>query len=182
VCEAAAPGVLLSGSCRPAGPARGRRTSIARNPRRCWPESRSASRWNVWLDGRRHPPVRLLFFDLAIASPSGDSLRMSATSSSTAKLSEHTDQTQGMTGRPVWDRLESQITWYETRARTSQWWFKLLKVVQIVVAAAIPVVAAAGASATVAGAMGAAVVVLRGSSSYFSSNRTGRATARQARR
>lgn len=72
-----------------------------------------------------------------------------------------------MTGRPVWDRLESQITWYETRARTSQWWFKLLKVGQIVVAAAIPVVAAAGASATVAGAMGAAVVVLEGLQQLF---------------
>jgi hypothetical protein len=68
---------------------------------------------------------------------------------------------------PVWTRLESQIDWYDTRARSNQLWFKGLKVLQIVVAAAIPVVAAAGGSATLAGAMGAVIVVFEGLQQLF---------------
>jgi hypothetical protein len=67
----------------------------------------------------------------------------------------------------VWERLESQITWYDTRARSNQVWFKALKVLQIVIAAAIPVVAAAGGSAAAAGTMGAAIVVFEGLQQLF---------------
>ena len=68
---------------------------------------------------------------------------------------------------PVWERLESQIKWYDENAASNQAWFKGLKVVQIAVAAAIPVTAAAGASAAVAGAMGALIVVFEGLQQLF---------------
>jgi hypothetical protein len=68
---------------------------------------------------------------------------------------------------PAWERLESQIEWYDSRARANQLWFKGLKVAQIAIAAAIPVVAAAGGSATIAGAMGAAIVVFEGLQQLF---------------
>lgn len=98
---------------------------------------------------------------------------MSATPSSTAGGAESKDPPQAApaNGRlpdgPVGERLESQLTWYDTRAQSNQRWFTVLKVTQIVVAAAIPVVAAAGGSAAVAGAMGAVIVVLEGLQQLF---------------
>jgi hypothetical protein len=68
---------------------------------------------------------------------------------------------------PMWERLESQIKWYDANARSNQVWFKGLKVAQIAFAAAIPVTAAAGASATVAGAMGALIVILEALQQLF---------------
>lgn len=67
----------------------------------------------------------------------------------------------------VWERLESQLSWYDGNARSNQFWFKALKVVQIALAAAIPVTAAAGASATVAGAMGALIVIVEALQQLF---------------
>jgi hypothetical protein len=105
--------------------------------------------------------------------PSRDSLLVSATPSSTAGGAEAKDPPQAgpANGRlpdgPVGERLESQLTWYDKRAQSSQRWFTVLKVTQIVVAAAIPVVAAAGGSAAVAGAMGAVIVVLEGLQQLF---------------
>jgi hypothetical protein len=72
----------------------------------------------------------------------------------------------GETG-PAWERLESQLGWYEEKSRHHKRWYQGLKVAQIVIAAAIPVVAAAGASATVAGALGAVVVILEGLQQVF---------------
>ena len=111
----------------------------------------------------RRRPVTLISFGLAICLPSRDSAGVTATPSTTPTgltPSEHGRGPIGATAGPIWERLESQIDWYDSRARSSQLWFKILKVAQIVVAAAIPVVAAAGGSAAVAGAMGAAVVVV----------------------
>jgi uncharacterized protein DUF4231 len=73
------------------------------------------------------------------------------------------DEPQGA----AWERLESQIAWYDKQAARNQLWYKTLKVGQIVIAAAIPVVAAAGASAAVAGGMGALVVVAEGLQQLF---------------
>jgi hypothetical protein len=67
----------------------------------------------------------------------------------------------------TWKRLESQIEWYDGRARSNQIWFKVLKVGQLVLAAAIPAAAAAGARVAVAGVMGALVVVLEGVQQLF---------------
>jgi Protein of unknown function (DUF4231) len=72
----------------------------------------------------------------------------------------------GETG-PAWERLESQLGWYEDKSRHHKRWYQGLKVAQIVIAAAIPVVAAAGASATVAGALGAVIVILEGLQQLF---------------
>lgn len=76
-------------------------------------------------------------------------------------------QSQGAAAAPVWERLESQIQWYDKRAQSSQLWFRVLKVAQIVIAAAIPVIAAAGGTVSLAGALGAAVVVIEGLQQLF---------------
>jgi hypothetical protein len=65
--------------------------------------------------------------------------------------------------RPAaWERLESQIAWYDKKSNRNQTWFKRLKVLQIFTAAAIPVGAAAGIEAGVLGGAGALIVVLEG--------------------
>jgi hypothetical protein len=72
----------------------------------------------------------------------------------------------GQTG-PAWERLESQLGWYDGKAGRNRRWYQGLKVAQIVIAAGIPVVAAAGASAAVAGALGAVIVILEGLQQLF---------------
>jgi hypothetical protein len=63
---------------------------------------------------------------------------------------------------PAWERLETQIAWYDKKSNQNQRWFKRLKVLQIVTAAAIPVAAAAGVAPNVIGGGGALIVVLEG--------------------
>jgi hypothetical protein len=110
---------------------------------------------------------------LAIALPSGNSLRVSppnsAASGTTAtnQPAEATAVSNGLPAGPIGERLDSQLDWYDTKARHSQLWYLVLKVAQIIVAAAIPVLAAAGASAAVAGGLGAVVVVLEGIQQLF---------------
>ena len=68
---------------------------------------------------------------------------------------------------PTWERLESQIGWYDVHAKSSQRWFKGLKTLELVVAAAIPVTAGIGADAAVGGVLGAVVVILEGLQQLF---------------
>jgi hypothetical protein len=63
---------------------------------------------------------------------------------------------------PAWERLETQIAWYDRKSNQNQRWFKRLKVLQIVTAAAIPVGAAAGVDPNVIGGGGALIVVIEG--------------------
>jgi hypothetical protein len=63
---------------------------------------------------------------------------------------------------PAWERLETQIAWYDKKSTENQVWFKRLKVLQIFTAAAIPVAAAAGLEPWVLGAGGALIVVVEG--------------------
>src|SRR4051794_1827482 len=63
---------------------------------------------------------------------------------------------------PAWERLETQIEWYDKRSNRDQRWFKRLKVLQIVTAAGIPVAAAAGVEPDVIGGGGALIVILEG--------------------
>ena len=63
---------------------------------------------------------------------------------------------------PAWERLESQIAWYDRKSTDNQRWFKRLKVLQIVTAAAIPVAAGASAPSWLVGGAGALIVVLEG--------------------
>ena len=63
---------------------------------------------------------------------------------------------------PAWERLETQIEWYDKRSNRDQRWFKRLKVLQIVTAAAIPVAAAAGVDPNIIGGGGALIVILEG--------------------
>lgn len=63
---------------------------------------------------------------------------------------------------PAWERLETQIDWYDRKSNQNQRWFKRLKVLQILTAAAIPVGAAAGVDPNVIGGGGALIVVIEG--------------------
>lgn len=42
-------------------------------------------------------------------------------------------------GHPAWLRLEDQIQWYDRKSRSSQFWYKRLKLTQVVLAVLIPV-------------------------------------------
>jgi hypothetical protein len=68
---------------------------------------------------------------------------------------------------PAWDRLETQIKWYGSHARSNKRWYMRIKLVQIVSAAVIPVIAAADLAVWVAGALGALVVVLESVQQLF---------------
>src|SRR3954449_6658316 len=70
--------------------------------------------------------------------------------------------TVALPNSPAWERLESQIAWYDRKSGQNQRWFKRLKVMQIVTAAAIPVAAGASAPAWLVGGAGALIVVLEG--------------------
>jgi uncharacterized protein DUF4231 len=63
---------------------------------------------------------------------------------------------------PAWERLETQIAWYDRKSNQNQRWFKRLKVLQIVLAAAIPVAAAFKIDPEAMGAAGALIVVIEG--------------------
>jgi hypothetical protein len=63
---------------------------------------------------------------------------------------------------PAWERLETQVAWYDKTSIKNQRWFKRLKVLQIVTAAALPVAAAVSAPLWLMGGGGALIVVLEG--------------------
>jgi hypothetical protein len=72
-----------------------------------------------------------------------------------------------LTQSPAWQRLEDQISWYDSKSIHSQRLFKLLKVGQIVVAGLVPVLAAADATRWLLGALGAVVLILEGFQQLF---------------
>ena len=65
---------------------------------------------------------------------------------------------------PIIGRLEDQISWYDTKSRSSMRWFKRLKITEIVSAAIIPFLAASRIPhATVAtGVLGILITVFEG--------------------
>lgn len=63
---------------------------------------------------------------------------------------------------PAWERLETQIAWYDRKSGRNQAWFKRLKVAQIVTAAALPVAAGVSAPLWLMGGGGAVIVILEG--------------------
>ena len=63
---------------------------------------------------------------------------------------------------PAWERLETQIDWYDRKSKKNQSWFKRLKVLQIVTAAALPVAAGVSAPLWLMGGGGALIVILEG--------------------
>ena len=67
----------------------------------------------------------------------------------------------------AWERLETQIKWYGSHARSNKRWYMRIKLVQIVSAAVIPVIAAADLAVWIAGALGALVVVLESVQQLF---------------
>jgi hypothetical protein len=67
----------------------------------------------------------------------------------------------------VWERLESQVSWYSRNARRCKRSYTRIKLVQIVAAAFIPVLAAVDLPTWVMGALGATVVVLESVQQLF---------------
>jgi hypothetical protein len=70
-------------------------------------------------------------------------------------------------GDPTWERLEDQLTWYDTKSGYNQRHYKWLKVLEIAVAAALPVVASVHSPVWVTGGLAAVVVVLEGIQHIF---------------
>jgi Protein of unknown function (DUF4231) len=60
------------------------------------------------------------------------------------------------------DRLDNEISWYDSRSNYSQKMYKGLKLAELLAAAGVPLCAGLTPNAWVAGALGAAVVVLEG--------------------
>jgi len=71
------------------------------------------------------------------------------------------------TADPTWDRLEDQITWYDSRSGDNQRRYKWLKLLELAVAAALPVVAGIGSPALATGALAAVIVVLEGAQHLY---------------
>lgn len=65
---------------------------------------------------------------------------------------------------PIMQRLEEQITWYDSRSLRNQKAYKRIKVIEIVAAAVIPLVAVVNIphSRTVTGGLGVLITVLEG--------------------
>jgi hypothetical protein len=63
---------------------------------------------------------------------------------------------------PTIDRLEDQITWYDSRSNRNQQLFKVLKLVVIAAAAVIPFLAGIGTSAWMTGGLGVVIAVVEG--------------------
>lgn len=63
---------------------------------------------------------------------------------------------------PTWDRLEDQISYYDSKSIYNQRLYRWLKLLEIAVAAALPVVAAVHSPVGVTGGLAALIVVLEG--------------------
>lgn len=68
---------------------------------------------------------------------------------------------------PTWERLESQIAWYDEKSGEGQRWYKRMKLAVLVAAASVPVAASLDAPIWVPGALGSLVVVLEGVQSLY---------------
>jgi|SRR5215217_3773103 len=68
---------------------------------------------------------------------------------------------------PTWERLESQIRWYDEKSRQNQRRFKRLKLLELMVAAALPVVAGLSSPVWITGGLAAVIVVLEGAQHLY---------------
>ncbi|MFJ5960527.1 DUF4231 domain-containing protein [Pseudarthrobacter oxydans] len=68
---------------------------------------------------------------------------------------------------PTWDRLEDQITWYDTKSSDNQRRYKWLKLLELADAATLPVVAGIGSPVLVTGTLAAVIVVLEGAQHLY---------------
>jgi hypothetical protein len=64
-------------------------------------------------------------------------------------------------------RLTEQLEWYSGKSKTSQNWFKFLKILEIIAAALIPFFAGMNISSVATGSLGVIVVVLESLQSLF---------------
>lgn len=65
---------------------------------------------------------------------------------------------------PAWARLEDQLAWYDGKSRSSQAWYKWLKVLQVILAVAIPIASHADPAVAkwLTSIAGAAIALLEG--------------------
>lgn len=68
---------------------------------------------------------------------------------------------------PTWERLEDQISWYDTKSGDNQRHYKWLKLLELAVAAALPVVAGIGSPVWVTGTLASIIVVLEGAQHLY---------------
>lgn len=65
---------------------------------------------------------------------------------------------------PAWARLEDQLAWYDGKSRSSQSWYKGLKILQVILAVAIPIASHADPAVAkwLTSIAGAAIALLEG--------------------
>jgi len=68
---------------------------------------------------------------------------------------------------PTWERLEDQISWYDSKSGHNQRRYKRLKLLELAVAASLPVVAAMHSPIWVTGGLAAVIVVLEGAQHLY---------------
>jgi Protein of unknown function (DUF4231) len=68
---------------------------------------------------------------------------------------------------PTWERLEDQISWYDSKSGHNQRRYKRLKLLELAVAASLPVVAALHSPIWVTGGLAAVIVVLEGAQHLY---------------
>jgi hypothetical protein len=63
---------------------------------------------------------------------------------------------------PAFERLEDQLSWYDTKSMENQKWYKRLKVAEIIAAAIIPFVAGLSGLGILTGFLGVLIVIFIG--------------------
>jgi hypothetical protein len=63
---------------------------------------------------------------------------------------------------PAFERLEDQLSWYDTKSMENQKWYKRLKVAEIIAAAIIPFAAGFGGLGILTGILGVLIVIFIG--------------------
>ena len=70
-------------------------------------------------------------------------------------------------GDPTWERLETEIDWYDRKSTSSQRWYKRLKLLELAAAAVLPVFAGLQSPVWVTGGLAALIVVLEGAQHLY---------------
>lgn len=68
---------------------------------------------------------------------------------------------------PAWDRLEDQLSWYDSKSVAAQRAYKRVKLSQLIIGAVVPVVAGLRVSAAVTATLAAFVVVAEGAQQLY---------------
>jgi Protein of unknown function (DUF4231) len=70
-------------------------------------------------------------------------------------------------GDPTWERLETEIEWYDRKSNSNQRWYKRLKLLELAAAAVLPVFAGLRSPVWATGGLAALIVVLEGTQHLY---------------